>query len=226
MQSGRRLLFSSVFIASVIYMTFFSCALIVLQRQTFADQHAAARYVREKAPPSAQVFSNELYGEFVDLGSVKLSFWSGRKVGLLFDYLPQKPGHPPPRHLPPGSILVLGNHYGGDEALESILSQLTFFYHMREVASFSGMVYPLHDDVMSRPMLNQNPMGWVFRYAAQLFSTHVFVVETPRTQAEIDSMLDRSLLPPGTRAIRDGSGRLTVARDHLTSRPDPGSARR
>lgn len=213
----RPVLFSLIFICSVAYMGLFSCAVLVFQRETLRDQKLAGLFLKRNFPPNVPAFSNERYGEFWKLGCVKLSFWSGRTVEPVFPYLPPRPGYPPPKHLPGGSIVIMGNEYGGDTHMDELLSQLTYFYHMRELDSYDATAYPLLDDIMLSPMLNQNPLAWVLRYTPQLFSTHVYIVDSQRSQQEIDGLLKRQVLPPGTRYIKDKNGRVTVSSDDLTS---------
>jgi hypothetical protein len=62
--------FSMLFLASVLYTTLLSCAVLILQREAFGDQHSAGQFVREKLPPQVPVFSNERYGSFANLESV------------------------------------------------------------------------------------------------------------------------------------------------------------
>jgi hypothetical protein len=223
-QCRRRAWFSAILVLSLAYMTLFTSAVLVFQRQAFGDQRAAADFVREKTPPRTPVFSNEHYGGYFHLGSVKQSFWSGREVRFIADYLPPTPQAPPTRWLPDNSVVIISNAYGGDEMVDRLLSQMAFFYHIRLIAAFSSTVYPLHDDVMVSPMFNQNPLGWVFRYSAQLFSTHVYVVDQRRSEDEIQQILRRQLIPPGAKPVPGKDGRLTVTLDGFTSPSTPDGA--
>jgi hypothetical protein len=218
---GKRLRFSLIMVLSIAYMTLLGLAIIVFQRQAFGDQKNAALYVAATAPPGAKIVANEQYGPRTDLGCVKLSYWSGRPVEPLRPYLPPKPGFPPKEYLPDGTIVILSDAYGGGELLDSILAELVFFYHMRMYTdAFQSTVYPIFDDVMMHPIYNQNPLGWVLRYTPQLFSTHVYVLDSRRTQAEIDELIRRQIVPPGTRPVRGSDGRFAVWGEHLVSHPD------
>lgn len=178
----KRAAFSAGLMLSIVYLTLFSCAVLVLQRGTFGDQRAAADWIRQNVSPDVPVFSNEHYGKFLRLGSVKLSFWTGRPVQPLLR--PSLfPGQPPEEHeLPPGSILVLGNAYGGDEALAALYQRLSARYRLRRLQEepFDARTVPLHDDVMVNPLYNQSVLGWVMRYVPQRFVTQVFQVEGRR----------------------------------------------
>lgn len=217
----KRLRFSIIILASIVYMTLLSAAVLVFQRQTFGDQKDAAKFVAAHVSPDTKVVANEQYGHRTDLGCVKLTYWTGRKVELLRPYLPPRPGYPPKEYLPDGTIVILSDAYGGGDLLDSILAELVFFYHMRMYTdSFHTTVYPIFDDNMMHPIYNQNPLGWVLRYTPQLFSTHVYVLDSRRTPAEIGELIRRQIPPPGTRPIRGPDGRLTVWGDHVVSRPD------
>ena len=168
-------LYSAAMMLSLAYLALFSTAVLVFQKQTLGDQKQAALYVKEHAAAGDQVFGNELYGKFTQLGCVKLSFWSGHKVDHVYNVDTGKP-----RDLPPGSWVILGNEYGGNEAMMGILQQLRTTYSVQEIEpTFSARVIPLMDDIMVDPLFNQNPMGWVLRYMPQTFFTRVLRVYSP-----------------------------------------------
>jgi len=197
----RGWIFSVLLICSLSYLVLFSSAVLIFQRKSFGDQKAAAEFVRKNIPPASRVLANERYGDFLSLGCVKLSYWSERPIEPIFSYLPQRPGQPLPKIIPPGSHVVLGNVYGGDEFVDYLTAILTYYYHMRYVASFDATVYPLMDDVMVNPVFNQNPLAWVMRYTPQLFSTHIYIVDGIRTSEELGKLRERQLpipVPPGT----------------------------
>jgi hypothetical protein len=75
------------------------------------------------------------------------------------------------------AALVLSNAYGGDAAVSAAVGTLVSTHNIRPLFAAERRIIPLHDDVMASPMLNQNPMGWVFRYAPQNFRTTIFLVE-------------------------------------------------
>lgn len=181
MRRGKYALFSGLFMLAVILTTLFSCAVLVLQRKTFGDQRAAADYIKSSVPAGARVFSNERYGNFTKLGCVKLSFWSGRQVESLLEYAPD--GNVRFREIPAGSFLILCNSYGGDEQLDFVERRAAHMFNLREVASFDAEIYPLMDDIMVSPIMNQNPLAWVMRYTPQDFSTHVFKIDSLRDVA-------------------------------------------
>lgn len=210
--------FSVLLLGSLTYVTILTCAVLIFQRQAFGDQREAAEYVREHVPPTTPVFANELYGNFTDLGCVKLSFWSGRTVTPVFSYLPRRAGYPPARYMPAGSLVILGNYYQGDEELDGVIAKLQFYYHMRELpVRLDYSLYPIMDDIMIMPNTNQNPTAWVWRYIPQIFSTHIFVLDSPRTAQEMQDILDRQIVPPGTKAVRGRNGRLEVFRPEATT---------
>ncbi len=159
--------------AAVVYLAIFACAVLVLQRQAFADQKAAAHYVREVAKPTDPIFANEQYGTFYELGCVKLSFWTGRKVQPLLD-----PKNGTLVNPPAGAWVLVGSHYGGADVQEQMIARLRKQVPLQEVTggAFRSEILPLMDDIMAQPMLNQNPLGWVVRYVPQRFSTRVFRV--------------------------------------------------
>jgi hypothetical protein len=207
---GRPWLFTAVLSLALAYLVVFSSAVLIFQRQSFGDQRAAADFVRQRIPKEAMVLSNERYGNFLSLGCVKLSYWSKRPVHSVFEFLPQRPEQPLPKIIPPGSYVIIGNAYGGDEMADYLAAILTYYYHMRYAASFDTTVYPLMDDIMVNPMFNQNPLGWVLRYSPQLFSTHLYVVDGLRTQEEFDDLKRRRLPIPAdpTQSPRARSGRV------------------
>lgn len=166
----RRLWFRVALLGSVVYLSIFSLAVIVLQRETYGDQRAAADFLRKNVPPQTPVFSNERYGPYVNFGSVKLSYWSGRRVQV-FTHQP----------LPAGSLLVLGTAYGGNSAVSATLAALETQYNLVPVlpAPLRSDIVPLMDDVMPEPLYNQNPLAWVLRYVPQSFATQIFEV-TPK----------------------------------------------
>jgi hypothetical protein len=196
----RAWIFSALLTVALAYLMLFSAAVLIFQRQAFGDQRAAAQFIRNRVPRSATVISNERYGNFLSLGCVKLTYWSGRPVEPLFEYLPARPEDPLPKVIPAGSYVVLGNAYGGDDFCDYLAAILTYYYHMRYTASFDTTVYPLMDDIMVNPMFNQNPLGWVLRYTPQLFSTHVYVVDGVRTLDELEELRRRQMPVPAAPA--------------------------
>jgi hypothetical protein len=208
-ERGRPWLFTVALVLALAYLMLFSAAVLVFQRQAFGDQRAAADFVRSQVPKEATVIANERYGNFFALGCVKLSYWSQREVEPVYNYLPPKPEAPLPKIIPPGSYVVLGNAYGGDEFVDYLLALLTYYYHMRNVASFSTTVYPLMDDIMVNPMFNQNPLAWVLRYSPQLFSTHIYVVDGLRTADELEGLRKRQLRIPVDPTSNSGQTRST-----------------
>lgn len=170
--AGRRCHFA-VFALSLLYLVGFSLAILVLQRETYGDQRAAADYIRNNVPPTAPVFSNERYGSYTQFGSVKLSRWSGRPVQIVS---PDKP-------MPAGSVLVLGTAYGGNEAVGAQMAALSQQYDLRPLTPvpFTSQIVPLMDDIMTDPMFNQNPLAWVLRYVPQNFATQIFQVQPRAT---------------------------------------------
>ncbi len=215
----RPWLFTVVLAAALIYLVFFSAAVIIFQRQAFGDQRAAADFIRTQIPREAKVIANERYGNFLSLGCVKLSYWSGRTVEPVFAYLPARPGTPPTKIIHPGSYVVMGNAYGGDEYVDYLAGILTYYYHMRYVASFDTTVYPLMDDIMVNPIFNQNPLGWVLRYTPQLFSTHIYVVDRPRTEGELEGLRKRQLPVPSEPGAGERPERSPFHADSATTSP-------
>jgi hypothetical protein len=162
-------IYSACMLFSLAYLALFSTAVMVFQRQTFADQKQAALYLRQHSAAADALFANERYGDFTQLGCVKLSFWSGRKVELMYD-----PESGRLRDLPVGSWVALGNEYGGNRAVEALAHELQAKYQLEPVQpAFTAQITPLMDDIMVDPLFNQNPTGWVLRYTPQLFNTHV-----------------------------------------------------
>lgn len=162
---------------AILYLAFFSMAVLVLQRQAFADQKAAAQFVREQAQAREPIYANEQYGSFLELGCVKLSFWAGRNVEPLYD---RKTGEVV---MPPANAWVLvGSHYGGSAAQEAIIARLNSRLVLQEISGgpFFSEVLPLMDDIMAQPGISQTPVAWVLRYVPQRFSTRVFRVAAPR----------------------------------------------
>lgn len=197
-------LFSLLLIGSVLYLTFFTSALMIFQRQSFGDQRAAAEYINKAVPPGQPVFANEQYGTFFHLGCVKLSFWTGRKVEPILPYLEMMEGRKPMRMLPPGSVLLLSNAYGGDAYLDALERFLNRYYNVRVREGLVSTVLPLHDDIMAVPGTSQNPTGWVLRYTPQHFTTQVLLVESPRiTPGESDRASTPTLQQGGP---ADGQG--------------------
>lgn len=166
-------IFSFLIIVSVCYLAFQSLAVVFLQSQTFADQKQAAEKIRS-LPIDTSVYSNELYGSFENLRSLKLSYWSGRKVGSIYDSN-QSDGI---RLFNDGDVIILGTHYGGDDAVRELFHILDSRYRLTPMLpqSLVSVITPVHDDIMSNPMFNQNPTMWVMRYIPQRFSTQIFVV--------------------------------------------------
>ncbi|MGI8905767.1 MAG: ArnT family glycosyltransferase [Candidatus Sumerlaeaceae bacterium] len=173
----RRLypLYSAAMLMSLVYLALFATAVLVFQRPTLADQKQAAAFVKEHAGAGEPVFANERYGNFTELSCVKLSFWSGRKVELLYDAHTGRL-----RDLPGGSWVVLGNQYGGNQSVDVLGQQIRSRYTVQEIQPpFSARIVPLMDDIMVDPLFNQNPMGWVLRYTPQTFFTRVLHVVGP-----------------------------------------------
>ena len=193
---GRKTLCSALMLLGMLYLTVMSCAVLVFQRETFGEQRKAAQYIREFLPPGMPVLSNEQYGPFTDLESVKLTWWSGRPVSIITPYISPDGSHPPERMLPVPCAVVLGDVYGGDPYTVTLTTQLNLYYHMRTVAGYYSTTYPVFDDVMVNPMFNQNPMGWVLRYKAQYFSTQVLVVDSMRTPEEMRELNRRQMVSP------------------------------
>ncbi len=196
MRKGRPWVFSVALVLGLSYLVIFTAAVLIFQRQAFGDQRAAADFVRQRIPKQTPVLANERYGDFLSLGCVKLSYWSKRPVVPVYEYLPQRPDQPLPKVIPPGSYVILGNAYGGDEMVDYLAAILTYYYHMRYAASFDTTVFPLMDDIMVNPLFNQNPLGWVMRYSPQLFSTHIYVVDGVRTEEELQELQRRQLRVP------------------------------
>lgn len=158
-------------ILSVIYLAFSTASVVFLQSgRAFQDQRQAADYIRGNIPADTAVFSNERYGSFTALGSIKASYWSGRTVKLL-----ESPEQP----LPDGSILMLSTAYGGTDAVRAIMQMLEPRYTLSPLTTepFQSRLVPLLDDIMVNPMFNQNPTGWVMRYVPQQFATQLFRVD-------------------------------------------------
>lgn len=164
--------YSTVMILSFCYLGALSIAVLLLQRQAFGDQKQAAFYVAEKRSPSDRIYSNERYGNFLDLGSVKASYWTDRQVQIVSDF---QTGNPI-RALEPGSWVMLGNHYGGDAAMNQLQTVLSARYQLEGPQTFYSEIVPLMDDIMVEPLFNQNPLGWVMRYQPQNFTTRVYRV--------------------------------------------------
>lgn len=196
LERGRAWVFSLLLYVSVSYLALFTCAVLVFQRQSFGDQRAAAEYIRTTVSREAPVVANERYGNFFNLGCVKLSFWTGRKVEPIWPYLPPSPSRPPQKDLTTGTVVVLGNCYGGDEFVDYLMAVLNYYYHMRLLNAYESTVYPLLDDIMVNPIFNQNPLGWVLRYSPQLFSTHIYVIDGRRTPEEMERLVQRNLRQP------------------------------
>ncbi len=156
-------------IVSLLYLGFFGLSIRFLQGEPYLDQYHAAEFIKVNVPVTAPVYSNERYGNFTDLGSVKLSYWTGRPV---------KPLLSPDQPMEPGAVLVLGNAYGGNEAVGAMLDALSQRYELQPLISqpFRSQIVPLMDDIMVNPMFNQNPMGWVMRYVPQHFATNIYRV--------------------------------------------------
>jgi hypothetical protein len=174
---GWSVVYSTGFIAGLAYLVLFTCAVLIGQRQTFGDQNEAAKYVATAASPGDQIYGNERYGNFTELGCVKLSFWSGRKVSYVIDSDTNNI-----TTLAPGSLVILGDHYGGPELAGSMAAAIRQRYVVDESAGqFSSQIVPLMDDIMVQPMFNQNPMGWVMRYVPQIFHTRILRIIGPRT---------------------------------------------
>lgn len=185
--------YAVIFRISIIYTVVFCCASLVFQRETLRDQRQAAQFIRDTIPMETPVFANEQYGEFTNLGCVKLSWWSGRGIQPVAPWLPPSLFEPPSKFMPPGSVVVLGNMYGGDEAMDHIIAQLQFYYHLRDLTGYSATVFPLLDDIMLWPITNQNPLAWVLRYTPQHFATRVYSAEKPRSAEEIGRLMKRTV---------------------------------
>jgi hypothetical protein len=185
----RRGVFRAGMLVSIVYMAVFSTAVLLLQRDSFADQRMAADFIRMKVSPQTPVFSNERYGSFEWPISLKLTVWSGRPVRPLF----LKKSADGLAEMPAGAVVVLGNEYGGNEALTQLMGVLGQRYMMESLtrAPFNAEIVPLMDDIMVNPMFNQNPLAWVLRYSPQMFSTAVYRV-TPHGGEAHDRADDRS----------------------------------
>lgn len=178
MEQRKRGAFRVLFLISVIYLVLFGSAVLIMQRQSFGDQRAAAKLMASRAPRSAGLFANERYGTYTQLGCVKFSFWSGRRVQLLEEHLNRSHA----QGIPAGSFVAISNAYGGEEHARALAMSLEQEYVLRPASEvFSATVYPLFDDVMVSPMFNQNPLAWVMRYTPQHFTTRVYVVERARS---------------------------------------------
>jgi hypothetical protein len=168
--AAARTALRTVVMASVLYLAGFSLAVLTLQRETYGDQREAAEFIKKNVAPGAAVFANERYGTYTNLGSVKLSYWSGRPVKVLVS---------PDQPMPAGSVLALGTAYGGDEAVVAMMGALAENYTLRPLTPqpFRSQIIPLMDDIMSNPMFNQNALAWVLRYVPQSFATQLFEVQ-------------------------------------------------
>ncbi len=175
--ANRRWIYSLALMASVIYLAVFSLAVLVLQREAFGDQREAAEFIRAQVPMDTPVYANERYGSFTDLGSVKFSFWSGRRVSTILSA---------DQPLEAGAVLALGTAYGGDEAVGAMMQALSERYTLQPLTPqpFRSQLTPLMDDIMTNPMFNQNPLAWVMRYVPQHFATQLFVVQ-PKTSVMV-----------------------------------------
>lgn len=173
---GRSWMFRAALIVSVIWCTGQSIAVVLLQSGAFADQREAADYVRDKVPPGTRVLANERYGNFHELGCVKLAFWSGKPVEPITE--PAGNGALRLRELREGDILILGNQYGGNDAVAALSAEIASRHRLVPLVRYQAQVVPLFDDIMVQGAFNQNPLGWVLRYTPQEFETRVLRVGT------------------------------------------------
>lgn len=175
--ASRRWIYSLALMGTVIYLAVFGMAVLVLQREAFGDQREAAAFIKKQIPAGTPIYANERYGSFTELGGVKLSFWSGRRVATLIS---------PDQPLEPGAVLALGTAYGGDEAVGALMAALSERYTLEPLIQqpFRSQLTPLMDDIMTNPMFNQNPLGWVMRYVPQHFATQLFRVR-PKTSVMV-----------------------------------------
>jgi hypothetical protein len=153
---------------TILFLVLNSAAVLTLQRGTFGDQKEAVQWMVDNLPHDIPTFSNERYGNFAEVGSLKQSRWAGRMI---------QPFQSPADLVGKRAALVLSNAYGGDAAVSAAVGTLVSTHNIRPLFAAERRIIPLHDDVMASPMLNQNPMGWVFRYAPQNFRTTIFLVE-------------------------------------------------
>jgi hypothetical protein len=151
---------------AIVWGLAFGLTSIIVQRGAFGDIREAALALADLAPMNAPVYANETYKPEAGLGAIKLIYWSGRRVEPLA-LMPTPP--------PPGSYVVLSSAYGGPEAYNRTLAQLTGQMGGEVVAGpFESWLVPLLPDIMQSPQFgHQSPMAWIYRYLPQQFRSVV-----------------------------------------------------
>jgi hypothetical protein len=153
---------------TLLWLAFQSSLVLYLQRGTFGDQKEVAVWAGGNIPADLPILSNERYGNFLSVGSLKQARWSGRKVTTIaaLTDIPRR-----------RFALIVSNAYGGDQAVSALISAVSSTHQLRPLFVAERTVTAIQDDVMANPMLNQNPLGWVLRYTPQQFRTQILLAE-------------------------------------------------
>ena len=171
--------------AILIHSLAWSAAVVIMQRGTFGEIKAAAMYIKSlDLPNTTQIFCHEVYNPGMGIHSVKMSYWSGKKVKPF--PLINRSGKPMiPDDIPEGSYVVLISTYTSRKLYPLFRSQLYSKYSISALpnSSFHSYNIPIFDDIMEMPGTGQNPSGWVYRYRVQNFNSTVYRIGKRKTYA-------------------------------------------
>lgn len=159
---GSGWLFKILLMVTLLYNIGFSGAVLILQRESFADIKDAALFVSEYSEETP-VYSNETYK---DLGPVKMRFWSGRAIRHLEN----------PNDIQEGALVSVSSAYGGTGAFKTMTQWLRNQRGARLAASFESRLVPFLPDIMQEPYTHQNPLAMTFRYTPQNFRTDIYYI--------------------------------------------------
>ena len=167
----RERLFSSTIRTAILFLliawpTVLSVLVVGLQRDAFGDITDAAFFVSDQ-PAEVRVYSNEWYR--ADVGSVKMSFWSGRAV---YGYHPGLLDQ-----LRAGDLVALHNVYGQTDREIQILRSR---FGTEVVFRSRRLLYPLLPDIMAWPPgATSNPIAMAYRFMPQEYETVVVRLTAP-----------------------------------------------
>ncbi len=187
-RSYRRRFFAYVLIFTYSYSGFFALAVVFGQRGAWGDLAAASRLAGQLADPLSDaptpIYTNEVYRPerrgSPAIATTKVAFYADRPVLYLgageITFSREGRPQPPINRLPVGSLLVLSDLYG-----EQMQVQYLSLYYDLEIVDHPNnparaQLIPLLPDNMERPLTNQNPSAWLWRYELQEFYTTVYRV--------------------------------------------------
>lgn len=194
----KKRLFPYLMIFVFAYSSFFSLAVLIMQRESWGDLATASRIVGKMIQPDQKIYTNEIYRDSptMRIAGDKVAFFSGTENVEFLDqrFLNSTPGNAPVERIPVGSYLVLSSISGLNDV--AVYQALIAHYRLEEIegSPFQAVLTPLLPDNTpvggmiqfttgsQRPIgFDQNPFGWFLRYDQIPSYTRVFVVKGYRS---------------------------------------------